>query len=162
MKQETAIFAGGCFWGMEYYFRKVHGVVSVKSGYIGGYVQYPSYKDVCSYRSGHYEAIKVNFDTKKVSYKELVKLFFEIHDPTQVNGQGPDIGPQYRSAIFYETERQKEIAAKIIKLLNEKGLRIATKLKKNEFFWIAEDYHQNYYEKNVGIPYCHSRVKRFE
>ncbi len=159
---EIAIFAGGCFWGMEYYFQKVKGIKSVEVGYIGGHIDYPSYQDVCSHSSGHFEAIKVVFDSNIVSYEELAKLFFEIHDPTQVDGQGPDIGPQYKSAIFYENEQQKEIAQNLIGLLEKKGLKVVTELLETETFWIAEDYHQNYYENKGGNPYCHFRVKRFD
>ena len=159
---KIAIFAGGCFWGMEYYFQKVKGVKSVEVGYIGGHIDYPSYQDVCSHNSGHFEAIKVVFDPREISYEELAKLFFEIHDPTQVDGQGPDIGPQYKSAIFYESEQQKEIAQKLIRLLENKGLKVVTELLETETFWIAEEYHQNYYENKGGNPYCHFRVKRFD
>ena len=159
---EIAIFAGGCFWGMEYYFQKVKGIKSVEVGYIGGHVDYPSYQDVCSHNSGHFEAIKVVFNPREIGYEELAKLFFEIHDPTQVDGQGPDIGPQYKSAIFYESEQQKEIAQKLIRILEKKGLKVVTELLEAETFWIAEDYHQNYYENKGGNPYCHFRVKRFD
>lgn len=156
-----AIFAGGCFWGMEYQFKKATGVISVTSGYIGGTKANPTYKEVCSGTTGHLEAIEVVFDPLQTTYEELAKLFFEIHDPTQANGQGPDIGPQYRSAVFYFDEQQKQTAEKLIGILEKKGLKIATKLIKADTFWKAEKYHQDYYAKEGGAPYCHAYTKRF-
>ncbi len=160
-KLEKAIFAGGCFWGMEYQFQKVDGVKSVISGYIGGNTENPTYQEVCNTNSGHAEAVEVVYDATKVSYEELAKLFFEIHDPTQLNYQGPDVGEQYRSEIFYLNDTQKEIAEKLIKILTEKGYNVVTGLTKATTFYNAEDYHQDYYNKTGGVPYCHIYQKRF-
>ncbi|MBT3755496.1 MAG: peptide-methionine (S)-S-oxide reductase MsrA [Candidatus Cloacimonetes bacterium] len=160
-KLETAIFAGGCFWGVEYLFKKVEGVTDISVGYIGGNKLKPSYKEVCSGTTGHAEAIKITFDPEKVSYEELVKLFFEIHDFTQLDRQGPDIGEQYRSAIFYIDDEQKEIARKVIKILMNKNYEVATALIKATKFWISEEYHQDYYNKTGGNPYCHIYKKIF-
>ncbi len=161
VKMEKAIFAGGCFWGMEYHFEKVDGVKSVISGYIGGKTSNPTYKEVSYKNTGHAEAIEVTYNPKIVSYETLAKLFFEIHDPTQANGQGNDIGEQYRSEIFYTTNEQKEIAIKLIKILTEKGYDVVTGLSKATTFYSAEDYHQDYYKKTGGTPYCHFYTKKF-
>ncbi|MBN2682900.1 MAG: bifunctional methionine sulfoxide reductase B/A protein [Bacteroidales bacterium] len=158
---DTAIFAGGCFWGVEYYFSNLPGVKATEVGYIGGNKSNPTYEEVCSGTTGHLEAIRVVFDKEKTSYEDLAKLFFEIHDPTQTNGQGPDIGNQYLSAIFYNSDKQKEVSEKLIKILEEKGLDIATKLNPASKFWPAENYHQQYYDKKRGVPYCHAKTKRF-
>ncbi len=160
-KANTAIFAGGCFWGVEYYFMREKGVKSVTSGYTGGSVSRPTYEQVLGKKTGHYEAVEVEFDPKKTNYETLARLFFEIHDPTQTDGQGNDIGQQYQSVIFFQDENQKETAQKLIKLLEDKGLKIATQLKPARRFWKAEEYHQRYYEKNGGTPYCHKYTKRF-
>jgi peptide methionine sulfoxide reductase msrA/msrB len=157
----TAIFAGGCFWGVEYFLQKAPGVISVSSGFTGGYVKNPSYKEVCTGKTGHAEAVKVIYDPEKTSYEKLLKLFLEIHDPTQVGGQGPDLGDQYRSEIFYLNEDQKEIAEKNIGILKAKGLKVVTAITKASEFYQAEDYHQDYYFKNGKIPYCHAYTKRF-
>ncbi len=156
-----AIFAGGCFWGVEYYFQNATGVLGTKVGYIGGAKANPTYKEVCSHTTGHVEALEVTFDPAKTTYEELTKLFFEIHDPTQANGQGNDVGPQYLSEIFYFDDAQKATAEKLIAQLQIKGYKVATKLRKATTFWPAEDYHQQYYEKEGGTPYCHRRVSRF-
>jgi len=161
MIKEKAIFAGGCFWGVEYYMEKHPGVISVVSGYTGGTVKNPSYEEVCSGKTGHIEAVEIEYDPSKTSYEDLAKLFFEIHDPTQVNMQGPDIGEQYRSEIFYLNEEQKQIAEKLIKQLEDKGYKIATKLEKAGEFYKAENYHQDYYERKGSLPYCHGYTKRF-
>jgi peptide methionine sulfoxide reductase msrA/msrB len=160
-KTDTAIFAGGCFWGVEYYFEDVDGVKSAVSGYIGGHKDHPTYQEVCSGTTGHTEAVKVEYDPSKVSYEKLAKLFFEIHDPTQVNHQGPDVGYQYRSVVFYENEAQKETAEKLIGILKDKGFKVATTVEKATRFWPAEKYHQDYYEHKGTEPYCHVYTKRF-
>lgn len=160
-KTEKAIFAGGCFWGVEYYMEKNPGVISVTSGYTGGHVSYPSYEDVLSKKSGHIEAVEIVFDPSKTSFEELAKLFFEIHDPTQIDRQGPDVGEQYRSEVFYLNKEQKEITEKLIQILEDKGFKIATKVSKAETFWPAEDYHQDYYSNKGSLPYCHGYTKRF-
>lgn len=160
-KKEKAIFAGGCFWGVEHLLRSVKGVISVESGYTGGNTDNPSYEDVCSGLTGHAEAVEVLFDASQISYEKLAKYFFEIHDPTQTNRQGPDIGTQYRSEIFYTTEEQKSASVKLIETLKSKGYKVATKVTRATKFYPAEKYHQDYYLKKGGIPYCHSYVKRF-
>ncbi len=159
---KRAIFAGGCFWGVEHHFREVAGVVRTTVGYTGGHATNPSYEDVCSGATGHAEALEVVYDPEKVSYEKLAKLFFEIHDPTQVNRQGPDRGEQYRSAVFYVDEEQKQIAERLIGILQEKGLKVATQVEEAGRFWRAEEYHQDYYNKKNSQPYCHVRVKRFD
>jgi peptide methionine sulfoxide reductase msrA/msrB len=156
-----AIFAGGCFWGMQYYFDRTEGVIETVVGYTGGNVVNPTYEEVCSHETGHYEAIEVTFDPLKVDFEALCRLFFEIHDPTQENGQGPDIGPQYRSAIFYLSNPQKMLALRLIQELSKKGLEVATDLIPATTFYPAEEVHQKYYEKTSKTPYCHFRTKRF-
>ncbi|HPT21511.1 MAG TPA: bifunctional methionine sulfoxide reductase B/A protein [Bacteroidales bacterium] len=157
----TAIFAGGCFWGVEYFLQKAPGVISVTSGFTGGHVKNPSYKEVCTGKTGHAEAVKIIYDPEKTTYEKLLRLFLEIHDPTQVGGQGPDLGDQYRSEIFYLNDDQKEIAEKNLKILKDHGLKIATALTKASEFFPAETYHQDYYFKNGKVPYCHGYTKRF-
>lgn len=159
--EEKAIFAGGCFWGVEYYMQQLEGVKSVVSGYTGGRTENPSYQDVLYRNTGHYEAVEVSFDPSIVDYETIAKRFFEIHDPTQKNGQGPDIGKQYRSAIFYQDDEQKAIAENLMKILEEKGYKLATRLIKAKEFYDAEDYHQDYYDKKGTLPYCHGFIKRF-
>ena len=158
---EIAIFAGGCFWGVEHLMKQLPGVVSVVSGYIGGTLPNPTYQDVCNHRTGHAEAVQISFDPNKITYATLAKRFFEIHNPEQVNKQGPDIGEQYRSEIFYTTTEQKETALKLIRSLKDKGYQIATKVTPATSFWPAEDYHQKYYEKTGKQPYCHQYIKKF-
>lgn len=160
-KKETAIFAGGCFWGVEHLMKQLPGVISVTSGYIGGTTSNPSYEEVCSKPTGHAEAVEIIFDPNKLSYETLAKRFFEIHDPGELNQQGPDKGEQYRSEIFYTTPEQKETAIKLINILKNKGFQVVTKVTPATKFWRAEDYHQNYYEKNQKTPYCHSYIKKF-
>ena len=158
---ETAIFAGGCFWGVEYHMSKTPGVISATSGYTGGTKDNPTYKEVCTGTTGHVEAVQVIFDRTKTSYEALAKLFFEIHDPGQANGQGPDIGEQYHSVIFYASEDQKKTAQHLIELLKEKKYNVVTRLVPAGKFWPAEDYHQQYYEHKGSTPYCHIYRKKF-
>ncbi|MDY6965616.1 MAG: bifunctional methionine sulfoxide reductase B/A protein [Halobacteriota archaeon] len=158
---KKAIFAGGCFWGLEHYFKDEKGVISTRVGYIGGNKDNPTYKEVCSDKTGHAEAIEVTYDPSQTTYEDLARLFFEIHDPEQIDRQGPDIGKQYRSAIFYLDEEQKEISQKLIKILEEKGYRVATTLEKAGTFYQAEDYHQKYYQNTGKQPYCHIRREKF-
>jgi peptide methionine sulfoxide reductase msrA/msrB len=157
----AAIFAGGCFWGVEYFLQKAEGVISVTSGYTGGAVKNPTYKEVCTGNTGHAEAVKIVYDPQKTSYEKLLRLFLEIHDPTQSGRQGPDIGDQYRSEIFYLNDDQKKIAEKNLNILRDKGLKIATALTKASEFYPAEAYHQDYYFNNGKLPYCHAYVRRF-
>jgi peptide methionine sulfoxide reductase msrA/msrB len=157
----TAIFAGGCFWGVEYFLQKQPGVISVTSGYIGGHVKNPTYKQVCTGTTGHAEAVKVIYNPRSADYETLLRLFLEIHDPTQVGGQGPDIGDQYRSEIFWLNDDQKKIAEKNLNVLRSKGYKVATLLTKATEFFDAEGYHQDYYFNNGKIPYCHGYTKRF-
>lgn len=159
---ETAIFASGCFWGTEYFFEKALGVISTQVGYIGGHKENPTYKEVCAHITGHAEAVKVIYDQEITDFETMCKLFFETHDPTHINRQGPDIGEQYRTEIFYLSESQKEIAQKLINTLEEKGLKVATKLTPASRFWDGEDYHEHYYSGNGGTPYCHAYTKRFD
>lgn len=160
-KTGRAIFAAGCFWGVEHYLKQEDGVISTTVGYIGGSKEDPTYKEVCYDNTGHAEAVEVVFDPAKTSFEELAKLFFEIHDPTQVNRQGPDIGEQYRSAVFYLNDEQKETTEKLISILEGKGYDVATKVQKAGKFYEGEDYHQDYYDKRGGTPYCHRYQKRF-
>lgn len=159
---EEAIFAAGCFWGVEYYFKKLTGILKTEVGYTGGNTNNPTYEEVCAKPTGHFEAIRVIYDPNKINYETLTKYFFEIHDPTQTNGQGPDLGEQYLSVVFYYDETQKNIAEKLIKQLECKGLHIATKVLPVATFWPAENYHQDYYAKTHKQPYCHRYVKRFD
>lgn len=158
---QKAYFAGGCFWGVEYYFQQAPGVISTRVGYMGGTTENPTYEEVSHKNTGHAEAIEVVFDPEKTTYEDLAKLFFEIHDPTQVNRQGPDVGAQYRSAIFFVNEEQKKVAQTLIDVLKKKGLAVATQLELAKTFFVAEDYHQKYYSKGGGTPYCHVRKKVF-
>ncbi len=158
---DTAIFAGGCFWGVEHLFMKRDGVISVTSGYTGGHKDNPTYEEVCTGTTGHAEAVEIVFDPKKVSYRDLAKLFFEIHDFTQVNRQGPDIGEQYRSEVFYIHDEHKKIARELIDELRNLGYKPATKVTQATKFWKAENYHQRYYERTGNKPYCHSYRKVF-
>jgi peptide methionine sulfoxide reductase msrA/msrB len=158
---ERAIFAGGCFWGVEHYFHQVPGVIAVRSGYTGGKIERPTYDQVSTGRTGHAEAVEILFDPAKVSYEQLARKFFEIHDPTQENQQGPDFGTQYRSAIFYLNESQKRITEKLIHLLEDRGYDVVTQVTPASTFWPAEEYHQDYLNKHPNRPSCHTPVDRF-
>lgn len=159
--QKKAYFAGGCFWGVEYFFQSIDGVVSTSVGYMGGHTKNPTYREVCSGTTGHIETLEVSYNSDETDFETLAKLFFEIHDPTQVNRQGPDVGEQYKSVIFYTDDEQKRISEKLIKILEEKNYKITTELRKADTFWKAEDYHQDYYKHNGKKPYCHFYTKRF-
>ena len=160
---KSTYFAGGCFWGVEYYFEHLDGVSAAVSGYMGGSMPHPDYRSVCSGLTGHLEVVRIDYDDSIVDFETLAKLFFEIHDFTQTNGQGPDIGSQYLSAIFYNDENEKELSKKLIDLLSQKGYKVATSLIStlNTPFFEAEEYHQDYYDRHQKMPYCHSRKKIF-
>lgn len=155
-KTQTAIFASGCFWGTEFLLQKHPGVISTEVGYTGGSKDNPTYEEVCTGQTGHAEAVRVRFDPTKTHYDELARLFFETHDPTQRNRQGPDVGTQYRSAIFYLDDEQKRVADGVIEALRQKGYDVATEVTPAGEFWPAEDYHQDYYSRTGGTPYCHA------
>jgi methionine-S-sulfoxide reductase len=158
---KKAYLASGCFWGTEYWLRKTKGVISTSVGYCGGDTENPSYEDICTGKTGHAETTLVVYDTELTNYESILKKFFETHDPSQENRQGPDIGTQYRSAIFYQNNEEKEIALSVIQILKDKGINVVTELNSFEKFWEAEDYHQNYYFKKGQIPYCHVFKKKF-
>jgi len=160
--QERALFASGCFWGTEYYMQRAPGVISTTVGFTGGHTEHPTYKQVCTGRTGHAETVEVIYDPSKTSYEKLAKLFFETHDFTQLNRQGPDIGPQYRSAIFYLNDEQKQIAERLAQQLRDKGYNVKTEITKTGKFWPAEDYHQDYYNTTGKTPYCHVYRKIFD
>ena len=157
-----AYFAGGCFWGVEYYLEQIKGVKEVISGFMGGHVKNPGYYDVIRKKTGHLETVEVVYDPDVVTYETLAKMFFEIHDPTQKDGQGPDIGSQYLSAVFVNNEKERKTIHRLIEILETKGLKIATKVRDKPPFYSAEEYHQNHYARKGGTPYCHRRVKRFD
>lgn len=159
---EEAIVAGGCFWGVEYFLKQIPGVLAVESGYTGGQIANPDYQQICTGASGHYEAVRVIFDRDKTDYYTILKRFFEIHDPSQKNGQGPDLGPQYLSAVFYFNEEQQQDAMHLLQRLAKNGYQAATQLIKAQPFWPAEAYHQNYYGKQGSTPYCHKPQQRFK
>lgn len=158
---EIAIFAAGCFWGVQHYLERQAGVLRSLVGYTGGQEEFPTYEDVRTHKTGHVEAVLVEYDPAVTNYETLCKLFFEIHDPAQTDGQGPDKGDQYRSAIFYRNAEQLETSNKLIGMLREKGFEVNTLLKAFDKFWIAENYHQHYYENTGGSPYCHVRQRKF-
>jgi peptide-methionine (S)-S-oxide reductase len=157
MSQKTASFAAGCFWGVEARFRQVEGVTDAESGYMGGHTDRPTYKQVCTGETGHAEAVQVTYDDEKVSYRALLDLFFEMHNPTTLNRQGPDFGSQYRSAVFWHDEEQRAAAEKKIREVDASGKwpgPVVTQLVQAPAFWRAEEYHQRYFEKNGG-GFCH-------
>jgi peptide-methionine (S)-S-oxide reductase len=158
---QTATLAGGCFWCLEAVFDEIKGVHGVESGYAGGTMPNPSYRAVCSGDTGHAEVVQVHFDPTIVSYRDLLHVFFGIHDPTTLNRQGADAGTQYRSAIFYHDDEQKQIAEELIKDLNAQniwGRPIVTEVTKLDKFYMAEDYHQEYFARNPYQPYCQAVV----
>lgn len=158
---EEAIVAGGCFWGVDHFLRLLPGVLKVEVGYTGGQLEEPTYEQICRGNTGHYEAARVVFDNSKTNYPAIIKRFFEIHDPTQSSGQGPDLGPQYQSAIFCYDDEQFLEAQVLIKALQTRGYNVVTRLLEVSPFWAAEDYHQSYYSKQNKLPYCHRPEARF-
>jgi len=159
--QETATLAGGCFWCLEAVYDEIKGVLSVESGYSNGQVRNPTYQDVCNGDTGHAEAVRIQFDPSVISYRDLLNVFFGIHDPTTLNRQGGDMGTQYRSAIFYHSPEQKETAETLICELSEQRIwksAIVTEVTAAETFYIAEDYHQEYFAHNQFQPYCQAVV----
>jgi peptide-methionine (S)-S-oxide reductase len=154
---QTATLAGGCFWCLEAVYDEVKGVQGVESGYAGGHMDNPSYREVCNGNTGHAEVVQVHFDPNVVSYRDLLNVFFAIHDPTTLNRQGADVGTQYRSSIFYHDEEQKKIAEELIKDLNAQQIwdkPLVTQVEKLDKFYMAEDYHQEYFANNPYQPYC--------
>ena len=160
-RMQTAVFAGGCFWGIEYRFQSENGVLETTTGYAGGNTDNPTYEEVCTGTTGHAEAVEVVFDTSVTSYKHLAKLFFEIHDPTTIDRQGPDIGTQYRSVAFYSSDEQKETLDSLVAILQSRGYKIVTRIEPLENFWPAENYHQDYYRNNGAGQFCQVRINRF-
>lgn len=156
-----AYFACGCFWGAEFYFNRADGVTSTTVGYMGGITENPSYEDVCRGNTGHLETTEIVYEPDKTPYEKLVKLFFEIHDFTQTDGQGPDIGEQYLSAVFVQNDVEREVVQKIIDELKVRGYAVATTIRDFSVFWPAEAYHQDYYDRNGKRPYCHARKQIF-
>ena len=166
---ETATLAGGCFWCTEAIYKELRGVESVLPGYSGGFVKNPSYEQVCTGTTGHAESIQIEFDPAQVTFEQILKVFFETHDPTTLNRQGADTGPQYRSAIFYHSEEQKETAERIIRKLEQEKVYnnpIVTEVTKFSNFYPAEDYHRDYFANHPDQPYCRiviaPKVKKFE
>ena len=154
---EVATLAGGCFWCLEAVYSELNGVSKVESGYSGGEVANPSYEEVCSDETGHAEAVQVTFDPKIITYREILQVFFSIHDPTTLNRQGTDVGTQYRSAIFYNSEEQKKIAQEVMTEIDKTkiwGDPVVTQLVPLEKFYKAEGHHQNYFKNNPSQPYC--------
>jgi peptide-methionine (S)-S-oxide reductase len=157
MAMETATLAAGCFWCVEAVFDDLKGVEDVVSGYSGGHTESPTYQEVCSETTGHAEVVQIRFDPEELSYEDLLRVYFTVHDPTQMNRQGNDIGTSYRSAIFYHTEAQRESAEKIIKEITDEGIYdnpIVTEVAPFDKFWPAENYHQEYFANNPNQPYC--------
>lgn len=152
-----AIFAAGCFWGVEYWFQEQPGVIETTVGYTGGHTENPTYELLHSHNTGHAEAVEVLYDPVRVSYEQLARLFFEIHNPAQRDGQGPDIGAEYRSAIFYVNEDQERVAEELVSELEARGMDIATQVVPAGRFWPAEDYHHDWYRKKGSGPACHAR-----
>jgi peptide-methionine (S)-S-oxide reductase len=156
MSSETATFGAGCFWGVEWVFRQVPGVLEAVSGYSGGHTGDPTYRDVCSHTTGHAEVVRVTFDPERVTFEQLLEVFWAMHDPTQVDRQGPDVGDQYRSAIFTHSSEQRRTAIASRERAQPRFPRqIATEIEPAGPFYPAEDYHQRYYETTGHEPYCH-------
>jgi len=156
MSQQTGSFAAGCFWGVEARFREVEGVVDAVSGYMGGAIENPTYKQVCGGQTGHAEAVQVTFDDETVSFEELLGVFFDMHNPTTLNRQGPDFGSQYRSAVFFHDDEQQSAARQKITEIDRSGKwpsPVVTEVAPAQTFWRAEEYHQRYFEKN-GASHC--------
>jgi peptide-methionine (S)-S-oxide reductase len=154
---ETATLAAGCFWCVEAVFDDLRGVESVESGYSGGHTENPTYQQVCSETTGHAEVVNIKFNPEEISFKEILQVFFSVHDPTTLNRQGNDIGSSYRSAIFYHSDEQKRVAEEVIKEVTEEGVYddpIVTEVKPFDKFYIAENYHQEYFANNPNQPYC--------
>jgi len=160
-KSAKAYFGGGCFWGVEYYLEKLKGVDEVISGYMGGKREQPSYREVSYDNQGEIEVVEVTYNPDITPFGEIAKMFFEIHDPTQMGRQGPDVGYQYSSVIFYNNENEKEITQKLIDILKTRGYKVVTKLLPRTNFYRAENYHQDYYQRHNKQPYCRGYVKRF-
>lgn len=158
---QEAIFAAGCFWGVEYYFKRLPGVLKTEVGYSGGKVEYPTYDDICKGKTEHFEVIRVIYDPMQITYAQLARFFFEIHDASQADGQGPDKGHQYLSVGFYYDDAQKQTLEYLIERLKTMGYSIATKVLPVSPYWRAETYHQDYYEKTGKLPYCHRYEKKF-
>ena len=156
---EEAIVAGGCFWGVEYFLKQLPGVIKTEAGYTGGHKDNPTYNEVCAGNTGHLEAVRIVFDLTKTSYEKVLQHFFEIHNPTQGDGQGYDRGEQYLSAVFCYDDVQRKIVLSLIKQLEQQGYKVATRILPVSPFWPAEAYHQNYYEKERKKPYCHGGWK---
>jgi len=160
MSSAQATFAGGCFWCVEAAFKRVRGVESVVSGYCGGHVDDPGYREVCNGSTGHAEAVQVTYDTDEISYEDLLEVFFTVHDPTTADRQGPDVGSQYRSAVFYHDDEQRAATEEYIDYLEETGeySGIVTEVSPLETFYRAEEKHQDYFEKNPNQPYCMAQI----
>lgn len=161
-KKDTATFGNGCFWCTEAIFQQVDGVIKVESGYSGGHVDNPTYKEVCTGTTGHAECLNIIYDPAKISFDELLEIFWQTHDPTTLDRQGNDVGPQYRSVIFYHNEEQKALAEKYKEALNKSGAfdaPIVTTFEPFTVFYKAENYHQNYYNENGSEPYCQFVVR---
>ncbi len=158
---ETITLGGGCFWCIEAVFQNLNGVESAKSGYMGGHIKRPAYREVCTGRTGHAEVVQVVFDSEKLPLSTLLDVFFTAHDPTTLNRQGADVGTQYRSCVFYQTEKQKTTALEAIERWNASGIwhnPIVTEVAPEQEFYLAEDYHQQYYELNGEAPYCRAVI----
>jgi peptide-methionine (S)-S-oxide reductase len=169
MANETAVLGGGCFWCLEAVFDRMAGIKSVESGYMGGHIDNPTYRQVCSGNTGHVEVVRVTFDSDELSFRDALEVFFAIHDPTTLNRQGNDVGTQYRSVIFYSSEEQRRVAEQMISELNAAHTwpnPIVTTVEPATKFFMAEDYHQEYYANNASQPYCQfvvaPKVKKFQ